>query len=593
MTTVWSSRPGYHSNEGQPDDSALPTNLVAMSAVRFAAVILTMLVFAPAANAGVAAPTGLKPFLLRADEGHVHSFPRTPSFAWKPVRGAVRYEFELATKRKFNESTLLWRSETLKTPTAAIPVALPWMTGSPYALWAHVRAVTRKGVTKWSAPYGFNMRWSNLPRAELSPPGLVRWSTVEGATGYQVWFLGPRKRIATKTNVADEREHWTLHQDSGWTGVVRWRVRAIRSKVGLTQNGIPAVSYGPWSQTFVELNPPISFANMSLSAMVSDAYTVQPTPFRLMPSMSFSGNLALKDEFQPGTPRQLYRTYISTDVDCVNIVYKGSIVGSPAWAPRTTGPLVLPGTQEQLEDITGTSTTPGKWLVADGAQLEDYSVDNAKVQENESLKEVAPGAEAGGGTSGTPTSDEDKAETAALSPPLVDLWDNGWPEHRYYYTVVPVGIFDFDDNGKLEYWDTELPQDVCAAGRVFQFGKVSEAVVATAGAAPYVSGLSTTGRLFTATRAKPSVYGAPLVAWKPALGADRYELQWSKRAYPWAKVGSLETPSTSALLPLTPGSWHYRVRGISLALPAGGRQMSWSDPVALRVAKPKFRIVRR
>jgi hypothetical protein len=46
-------------------------------------------------------------------------------------------------------------------------------------------------------------------------------------------------------------------------------------------------------------------------------------------------------------------------------------------------------------------------------------------------------------------------------------------------------------------------------------------------------------------------------------------------------------------LPLTTGRWYYRVRGISLALPAGGRQMSWSDPVASRVAKPVFKVVRK
>jgi hypothetical protein len=559
-----------------------------MPAVRFAAVIFALLVFAPAANAALPAPTGLRPFLLRSDEAPARTFPRTPSFAWKPVRGAVRYEFELATKRTFTEGTMLWRSETLKVPTAAIPVALPWMTGSPYALWAHVRAVTRKRVTKWSAPYGFNMRWTNLPQAQVSPPGLVRWDTVAGATGYQVWFLGPRKRIATKTNVADEREHWTFHQASYWTATVPWRVRAVRSKLGLTQNGIPAVSYGPWSPTYVELNPPMSVGTMSLSTMASDAYSSRPTPFRLMPGVTFGGNSGLRDEFDaPGTARGLYRAYIATDLDCVNIVYRGSIVGSPAWAPRTTGPLVLPATAEDLEEARV------KWVVGDGKQGATFSVDNAKIQENESLKEVAPTTGGGTGeTGGTPTSDEDKAEAAALSPPLVDLWDNGWPENRYYLTVVPVGVFDFDDDGKLEYWDTELPQDVCAAGRVFQFGKVSAAVVATAGAAPYVSGLSTNGRLFTAKRERPAVYGAPLVAWKPALGADRYELQWSRRAYPWAKAGEMETPSTSAVLPLTPGRWHYRVRGVSLALPAGGRQMSWSDPVALRVAKPIFKIVR-
>jgi len=226
-----------------------------MSAVRLAAVVLAILVFAPVANAGVAAPTGVKPFLLRADEAPARTFSRTPSFAWKPVRGAVRYEFELSTRSKFADNAQIWGSKSLKMPTVAIPVRLPWMTGSPYALWAHVRAVTRKGVSKWSAPYGFNMRWSNTPQADASPAGLVRWQPVEGATGYHVWFLGPNKRIATKTNVADQREHWTFHQDQAWTGVVRWRVRAVRAKIGATLNGIPSVSYGPWSQTFVEFNP--------------------------------------------------------------------------------------------------------------------------------------------------------------------------------------------------------------------------------------------------------------------------------------------------------------------------------------------------
>lgn len=556
-----------------------------------------MLAFAPAADAAISAPTGLKPFLLRADEAPTRSFSRTPSFAWKPVRGAIRYEFELATKSKFTDGSLIWTTTSLKSPTVAIPVRLPWMTGSPYALWGHVRAVTRKGTSSWSQPYGFNMRWGNIPQADASPPGLVRWTPVEGATGYHVWFLGPNKRIATKTNVADEREHWTFHQDPAVTGVVRWRVRAVRAKIGVTVNGMPAVSYGPWSQIYVELNPPISVATMSLGAMTSDLYTNQAAPFKLMPGLAFSGNLALRDEFAPGTERELYRVYVSTDLDCVNIVYRGSIVGSPAWAPRTTGGLVLPGNTSEL------TLARNAWIISDGKNGKTFAVDDAPLVENESLKEQASGSGSGEGGSGSgeggsgsgesTSSEKDIVEDASLTPPLVDLWDNGWPEHRYFYTAVPVRIRpSAKDPNVLEYQDTELPQDVCAAGRVFTFGKLSEAVVASAGAAPYLSGLSVNGRLFTANRAKPAVYGAPLVAWRPALGADRYEVQWSKKAYPWVKAGSLETPSTSATLPLTPGRWHYRVRGISLALPAGGRQMSWSDPVTLRVAKPTFRVVR-
>jgi hypothetical protein len=545
-----------------------------------------MLAFAPAANAALPAPGGLKPFLLRADEAPVHTFSRTPSFGWRPVRGATRYEFELATRSNFADGNLIWSSTSLRSPTTSIPVALPWMTGSPYALWAHVRGVTRRGVTRWSAPFGFNMRWANVPQASPSPAGLVRWSPVDGATGYHVWFLGPNKRIATRTNVADEREHWTFHQDPAWTAAVRWRVRAVRAKVGATVNGIPVVSYGPWSPVYVHLNPPIANSTLRPFSMASDSYVNQATAFKLMPGLSYAGNMGSADAFDPATPRELYRVYVSTDVDCVNVVYRGSIVGSPAWAPRTTAGLVLPTDGPAL----GLARTG--WILSDGKNGKTFAVDNASVTENEAVQ-VARADTGGAGGGGTPT-EEDKVEAASLIPPQVDLWDNGWPENRYYWTVVPVRWHGTPaDPTAVEYQDTELPQDACASGRVFTFGKVSEAVTTAAGAAPYVSGLSTNGKLFTAGRARPSVYGTPLVAWKPALGADSYEVQWSKKAYPWTKVGSLATPSTSATLPLAPGRWFYRVRGISLALPLGGRQMSWSNPTAIRVARPTFKIVRR
>jgi hypothetical protein len=559
-----------------------------MPAVRLAAVVLAMLAFAPAANAALPAPSGLKPFLLRADEAPTHTFARTPSFAWKPVKGAKSYEFELATRSSFADGNLIWTAKDLKSPTTAVPLALPWMTGSPYALWAHVRAVTRKGLTKWSAPFGFNMRWTTLPQPDASPPGLVRWTPVDGATGYHVWFLGPNKRIATRTNVADEREHWTFHQSPLWTSAVRWRVRAVRAKIGATVNGIPAVSYGPWSQVYVHLNPPMANSTLTPFSMASDAYASQATPFKLMPGLSFTGNSSPNDAFSPGGSRELYRVYISTDVDCVNIVYRGSVVGSPAWAPRSTAGLVLP------TNITDLGLATAGWIIGDGKNGKTFGVDNAAVTENEAVSVQTTGGDTGGtGGGGTP-SEEDKVESASVTPPQIDLWDNGWPENRYYWTVVPVRWHgSLTDPNLLEYQDTELPQDACASGRVFTFGKVSEAVTATAGAAPYVSGLSTNGKLFTAGRARPKVYGAPLVAWKPALGADKYEVQWSKKRYPWAKAGSAETPSTSATLPLTPGKWYYRVRGVSLALPIAGRQMSWSDPVAIRIAKPTFKIVKR
>ena len=59
---------------------------------------------APSAAPALKAPKNLKAFLLRVNEPeslYARSFPRTPAFAWSPVAGAKRYEFELSTSENF------------------------------------------------------------------------------------------------------------------------------------------------------------------------------------------------------------------------------------------------------------------------------------------------------------------------------------------------------------------------------------------------------------------------------------------------------------------------------------------------------------
>jgi hypothetical protein len=146
------------------------------------------------------------------------------------------------------------------------------------------------------------------------------------------------------------------------------------------------------------------------------------------------------------------------------------------------------------------------------------------------------------------------------------------------------------------YQDLELPQDVCAAGRVQRFGIESEPSLTTA-QAPFATGLSSKGRLTSALTTE-QFYGQPLVAWTPALGAQIYQVQWSKKKYPFVaqddprtkSKGGLLTFSTSTVLPLSAGTWWYRVRGFDFNLPTGVQQMGWSDPEQLVVAKPKFKI---
>jgi hypothetical protein len=148
----------------------------------------------------------------------------------------------------------------------------------------------------------------------------------------------------------------------------------------------------------------------------------------------------------------------------------------------------------------------------------------------------------------------------------------------------------------IQYVDAELPQDVCAAGRVQRLGISSEPSL-TSGDAPFATGLSSDGRLTSAVHTS-RFYGSPLVAWTPSFNADIYEIQYSKTAYPFqpevdprSSARGYLTFDTSNVLPLTSGTWYYRVRGIDFNLPTGVQQMGWSDPQKIVVSPPQFKVV--
>jgi hypothetical protein len=660
-----------------------------------AALLLTFLVASGATAAArtsaatLGAPDDVHGFLLRADEPSADTFTRTPSFAWKPVAGAARYQFQLATARTFASGALLYSSSSLTSPAVSLPVALPWVTGTPYSLYAHVRAIGADGSTgPWSDSFGFNMRWSSMPTPLAAPSGMIRWTSVDGATAYDVWYLdpNPQKIFRTRTNVADEREYYTFHTQAAYTGAIHWRIRAERALGGLTngksKNGLPAVSYGPWSPIYTSTNSALT-AGAPLTGVetISDTTSTAATPaaHHLMPAFVYSG-----DTDPAGEVANLYRVYVATDRDCVNVVFRGAIVGSPAYAPRLTGPLGLP------QSLAGVGAAATSWL-GDGSEGATFTADHIHFDPNEAEAADSTPLQSGeddspstppAGTTGTGTGTTTPATTTptatttggapgqasldldqSLVGPPVDLWDTDWPTGRYYWTVVPVGTFseatvtstlsaaaavgattisvggasqfltgdtlsigagpsletvsvvDVSGSsvtvspalrfahgggesvvrlgGNVEYRDLELPQDACSAGRVLTFGKTSEPATATnSSRAPFVSGLSPTGKLFSATTTTPSVYGAPLVSWQPALGAGAYEVQWSATRYPFKIAATpILTYGTSATLPLTPGKWWYRVRGLNLGLPGGARAMGWSDVVGIVVAKPKFTIV--
>jgi hypothetical protein len=569
-----------------------------MRAARFAlvavAILATTLVTSAAAGPP-GAPKGLRGFELRPNEVPTHSFSRTPAFAWRPVRGASCYEFELATSRTFDGSSVFWSnvaygagsgkycravtitapasdeqksdsegagSDVVKTriapiriPATSVNLVLPWFTGKPYALYAHVRAVTTRGATAWSKPFGFNVRWESTPVPLTSKPGLVRWAPVEGATAYDVWYPDIRKVIRTHTNVADERELYSFHLEDSWWQLVRWRVRPVRQVVGALPNGLPAVSYGPWSPTYATTNPAWAAGKLQIRAAVSDAVSTdsKAAAHQLMPAMTFGGDTGLD-----GHEYRLFRAYAFTDRDCVNAVFRGSVVGGPAYAPRISGPLDLPTNQEEL-DVALAGILPS----AKSESAKTYMADGTPVTASETW---------------------DANDTVRVDLPDVDASTT-----RYFWTVVPVGI-NVGEDGAFSYYDAESPQDACESGRVASFAKQSRPAITTAGT-PYVSGLSPKGRLLAQAGRRPVVYSTPLVAWRPVVGATAYEVQWSRSKYPWRARGSALTFATSSVLQLSPGVWYYRVRGLNAAQ-VGTPAMTWSAPVAVRVVRPTFQITR-
>jgi hypothetical protein len=561
---------------------------------RLLVVIAAAFVLAPGAGAvelAGGAPTGLHAFLLQPDEAPQPYYPRTPSFAWTPVaaRGGT-YDFELATSRTFDDSAVLFSYRKLRIPAVAIAHQLPWMTGAPDALWAHVRweSANGKRVTPWSTPFGFNMRWTDndYPQQLPAPEGLIRWKPIEGATRYEVLYpdMNGAKSFQTTTNVADEREWFTFHNALAWSvwSRVHWRVRAIRyiDDKDLLRNGLPRASYGPWSATFTTVNPPQSLGTLTPTATVSDTWDKRGQPghaHELTPGFAWAPSAPVVGDIGP-VGSSLYRVYVFTDNHCVNEVFAGSVVGSPAFAPRTIGgPLALPQSTKALADWTGPP-----FLINRGDEGNSFDATGEKVEPNE-----LPAKGAVAATGGVPDAN-------------IDLWDSGWPTGRYYWTVVPVeassnGTFDPKSSDQpIQYHDAAVPQDRCESGLGMSFGKVSEPVVTSAGDRPWVSGLSPDGRVIASAAKVPTVHDSPLVAWQPAVGATTYEVQLSRTSYPWRTKWSTMTAATSVVLPLGKsqvGTWFYRVRGINPALPPGAQQMSWSRSVRLRITGDRFVVV--
>ncbi|MDX6451210.1 MAG: hypothetical protein QOH16_1259 [Gaiellaceae bacterium] len=585
-------------------------------------VLAAALIFVPAASTQIlgpgpariptGGPTGLHGFVGHANEPAPddHTYTEVPAFAWNPVKGATKYEIELATGADFSDSKLLANS-TVQTPVTSLQIQLPWMTGpaNSYALWARVRATVGSRDTQWSYPFGFNTasngfhasvngltdnlpptgcqlskaRWNGSPcQMRDAPTGLIRWTPIAGATAYEVWYTEIGVKFRTLTNVADEREFWTLHPGAART--IRWRVRAIRyvSNAALP-NTLPVVSYGPYSPIYTTSNPVTTAANAAIKGRTVSG-TSSGSTNQLMAGFSWTGNKLASDI---AYPNGLWRVYIFSDKSCVNSVTVGSIVGGPAWAPRWAQPLSLPvvGTDLRTFAAGGSPFTyavqPNAWSF----DLMPIETAEAAVGTAASTQGTVPSTAATDSASTTPPTTTTAASTAtptalaSVPPGTVELPDNS----AYWWTAIPVEIFE-DPSGGITYQDMELPQDACAQGSVFSFAM--ESMKATT----YASGVHGDRVLSSASFSQ-----LPVITWSPVLGAQTYEIQLSRRPEPYWKTAITQTAVVpSATLNLTKkdiGTWYYRVRGVNGNLGGTAIKLRWSTG-KIQISGDLFQIVK-
>ena len=238
----------------------------------------------------------------------------------------------------------------------------------------------------------------------------------------------------------------------------------------------------------------------------------------------------------------LYHVYVFTDHTCANRVHVSDLVGSPAYVPRLSPPLALPTNGEEL-------AAAANLYLGDGEEgrvftAGDELVTATGVVSTESTAPEGGGPAPDGGSedsseeqSGASQDTEGASQTEAGSASVGDgtvelrrnsLWDLDWPSARYVWTAVPaIPVITPDD--EVLYKDVVFPEDMCAEGKAISFGKTSEIVTTTESGVPFVSGLSPTGSVVSADKDVPSFFQRIVIAWKPAVAATKYEIQFSPR----------------------------------------------------------------
>ncbi len=301
-----------------------------------------------------------------------------------------------------------------------------------------------------------------------------------------------------------------------------------------------------------------------------------------------------------GNTYGLYRVYVFSDKQCVNTVFRGAIVGSPAYAARNKGTLKLPTDDEgrrRCREARSSSVgdEPARRTRPRGIA--------ARARERGRQRRLPParrGSSSSSGTSGSPRDsapgDAGRSRRRTATGRRSSCSRAAGRTDASTGRSCPVKQVPKVGERRQDRARSATPTPSCRRtpaqpGACSPSARPRRPVVAGQGT-PYASGLSPTGRLIASAGSKP-FYGHP--ARRLAARARRGHVRGRvvAHALPVARrqARRRSTAAPRRRLPLKPGTWWYRIRGINSALPAGHQTMTWSQPLQLKVAKPKFRLV--
>ena len=269
----------------------------------------------PSSTASLAAPQSLHGFLLRADEPPQDTFTRTPSFAWQPVAGANRYEFQLATVADVRVRRAARAQDDAHTRRLARDLAAVDHRHAVLALRARPRG--RAGRSDDAVERALRLQHALDEPADAARGAAGPDPLDAGRRRHRVPGLVPRRRTRSsrRRRTSPTSASTTPSTRTRVDEHVHWRIRAVRAvrrrRASHARTACPRRSFGPWSPV-VHVDEPAVRRRAARAELetISDAVSTATAPA----CTSHAGVLVhAATQISSGTSTELYRVYVATD----------------------------------------------------------------------------------------------------------------------------------------------------------------------------------------------------------------------------------------------------------------------------------------